>query len=653
MKEAAADDAATLAQQSQERATEAAQTLAQAEIDAADAKGTPDEAAAQKALEDAQAEVDKLQPEADEDAAAAKQAQNDATGARNKADQAKTDADNAQAEADKLQSQADEDAAAAKQAQDDADQAKADAEQAKADAEQAQADAEQAQADADQDAAAAKQAQDDADQAKAEADQAQATADETKATADAAAAEAEKLQATADEANAAADQAQATADEAKAAADAAAAEAAKLQAAAEEAQKIADEIANAPKAKDTCAPVYEEVTVNEGETAYVAAPKFTDQETGEERDMPEGTKFAFKDAQDSGIKIDENTGEITDVPTYAAPAKNVYEVLVTYPDGSTDTVAATVNVVAPNTDDKDLYQPAYEEVTVEQGETAYVAAPKYTSAETGEEIDAPAARYALKDGEIQGVEIDEETGAITVHATDAAPAKNVYEVLVTYSDGTTEVVVATVNVVETPQAKLYQPVYTPAEVERGKVGTIEAPKFTDQETGEERDMPEGTQFSLKDGEIKGVKIDPETGAITVESTYAAVENVYEVLVTYADGSSEVVVATINVIDTPVDGSDDGTDEPGDGTEEPGNGTEEPGNGTEEPGNGTEEPGDDADEPGDAGTDRPTKPVKVVPAKGGRHALPRTGAETGGLLAAAASLLAGGAALVTRRRKNEQ
>ena len=385
----------------------------------------------------------------------------------------------------------------------------------------------------------------------------------------------------------------------------------------------------------------------------MAAPKFTDQETGEERDMPEGTKFAFKDAQDSGIKIDENTGEITDVPTYAAPAKNVYEVLVTYPDGSTDTVAATVNVVAPNTDDKDLYQPAYEEVTVEQGETAYVAAPKYTSAETGEEIDAPAARYALKDGEIQGVEIDEETGAITVHATDAAPAKNVYEVLVTYSDGTTEVVVATVNVVETPQAKLYQPVYTPAEVERGKVGTIEAPKFTDQETGEERDMPEGTQFSLKDGEIKGVKIDPETGAITVESTYAAVENVYEVLVTYADGSSEVVVATINVIDTPVDGSDDGTDEPGDGTEEPGNGTEEPGNGTEEPGNGTEEPGDDADEPGDAGTDRPTKPVKVVPAKGGRHALPRTGAETGGLLAAAASLLAGGAALVTRRRKNEQ
>ena len=49
----------------------------------------------------------------------------------------------------------------------------------------------------------------------------------------------------------------------------------------------------------------------------------------------------------------------------------------------------------------------------------------------------------------------------------------------------------------------------------------------------------------------------------------------------------------------------------------------------------------------------TKPIKKVPAKGGKHALPRTGAETGGLMAAAASLIAGGAALVTRRRKSEQ
>lgn len=206
----------------------------------------------------------------------------------------------------------------------------------------------------------------------------------------------------------------------------------------------------------------------------------------------------------------------------------------------------------------------------------------------------------------------------------------------------------TIEVQAPEQATLYQPAYTEVTVTQGDVAEVAAPVFTDEETGEERDMPEDTKFALNDGEIEGVTIDPETGAITVETTDAAVETAYEVLVTYPDGSSEVVAATINVIDTPVDGSDEGTDEqPGDGTDEPGEGTEEPGD------DAGEQPGDDADEPGDSDTDRPAKPIKEVPAEGGRHALPRTGAETGGLLAAAASLLAGGVALVTRRRKNEQ
>ncbi|MEF3324090.1 YPDG domain-containing protein, partial [Gulosibacter sp. GYB002] len=73
--------------------------------------------------------------------------------------------------------------------------------------------------------------------------------------------------------------------------------------------------------------------------------KFTDEETGEERDMPEGTTFALKDDIE-GVWIDEETGEIKSSATYAAPATNVYEVVVTYPDGSSETVVATVNVVA-------------------------------------------------------------------------------------------------------------------------------------------------------------------------------------------------------------------------------------------------------------------------------------------------------------------
>ena len=400
------------------------------------------------------------------------------------------------------------------------------------------------------------------------------------------------------------------------------------------------------------APEYTEVTITEGEIAEVAAPKFTDEESGEERDMPEGTTFALNAGDIEGVNVDEETGAITvgEPANAAAPSTLVYEVAVTYADGSKDVVVATVKVVP--TEQAKLYAPEYTEVTITEGEIAEVAAPKFTDEESGEERDMPeGTTFALNAGDIEGVNVDEETGAITVGepANAAAPSTLVYEVAVTYADGSKDVVVATVKVVPTEQAKLYQPEYAPATVERGEVGAIEAPKFTDEESGEERDMPEGTTFALKDAPIDGVKINEETGEITVESTYAAVTNVYEVLVTYPDGSSEVVVATIDVIDTPVD-EQPGEEEPGEeqpGEEQPGEeqpGEEQPGEeqpGEEQPGE--EQPGEE--QPGEE------QPGEEQPGEGD---LARTGAEVGGLMALMASLIAGAASLFTiRRRKSEQ
>ena len=359
---------------------------------------------------------------------------------------------------------------------------------------------------------------------------------------------------------------------------------------------------------------YAEVAVTEGDVAEIAAPTFTDAESGAAVDAPAGTTFALK-SEIAGVNVDEATGAITvgEPATAAAPSTGVYEVAVTYPDGSKKTAVATVKVVP--TEQAKLYQPEYTEVTVTEGDVAEVAAPKFTDEESGEERDMPeGTTFALNAGDIEGVWIDEETGEIKSSATYAAPATNTYEVAVTYPDGSKDVVVATVKVVPTEQAKLYQPEYAPATVELGKVGTIEAPKFTDEESGEERDMPEGTTFALNAGDIEGVWIDEETGEITVESTYAAVKNVYEVLVTYPDGSSEVVVATIDVIDSPVE--------------------EEPGE--EQPGE--EQPGEE-------------QPGEKQPGEGD---LARTGAEVGGLMALMASLIAGAASLFTiRRRKSEQ
>ena len=295
------------------------------------------------------------------------------------------------------------------------------------------------------------------------------------------------------------------------------------------------------------------------------------------------------------------------------------------PDAGEEAPAPVAGEEAPEKDpaakQASLFQVAYAEVAVTEGDVAEIAAPTFTDAESGAAVDAPAGTtFALK-SEIAGVNVDEATGAITVGepATAAAPSTGVYEVAVTYPDGSKKTAVATVKVVPTEQAKLYQPEYAPATVELGKVGTIEAPKFTDEESGEERDMPEGTTFALKDAPIDGVTINEETGEITVESTYAAVKNVYEVLVTYPDGSSEVVVATIDVIDTPAE-------------EEPGE--EQPG----EEQSGEEQPGEE-------------QPGEKQPGEGD---LARTGAEVGGLMALMASLIAGAASLFTiRRRKSEQ
>ena len=262
--------------------------------------------------------------------------------------------------------------------------------------------------------------------------------------------------------------------------------------------------------------------------------------------------------------------------------------------------------------------------------------------------------FALNGGDIEGVWIDEETGEIKTSATYAAPATNTYEVAVTYPDGSKDVVVATVKVVPTEQAKLYQPEYTEVTVTEGDVAEVAAPKFTDEESGEERDMPEGTTFALKDAPIDGVTINEETGEITVESTYAAVKNVYEVLVTYPDGSSEVVVATIDVIDTPAE-EEPGEEQPGE--EEPGEeqpGEEEPGEeqpGEEQPGE--EQPGEEQPGEEQPGEEQPgeEQPGEEQPGEGD---LARTGAEVGGLMALMASLIAGAASLFTiRRRKSEQ
>ncbi|WP_208612485.1 YPDG domain-containing protein, partial [Corynebacterium kefirresidentii] len=108
---------------------------------------------------------------------------------------------------------------------------------------------------------------------------------------------------------------------------------------------------DAPAVKDSesFAPEYKDGSGKPGDDATVPAPTIKDKD-GKETTAPEGTKFAPGDNAPAGVKVDPDTGEIkVTVPADAKPGDKItVPVVVTYPDGSKDTVDVTVTVDKPD-----------------------------------------------------------------------------------------------------------------------------------------------------------------------------------------------------------------------------------------------------------------------------------------------------------------
>ncbi|WP_425524092.1 Rib/alpha-like domain-containing protein [Streptococcus dysgalactiae] len=232
-------------------------------------------------------------------------------------------------------------------------------------------------------------------------------------------------------------------------------------------------------------PAGKDQQVNVGET-----PKAEDS-IGNLSDLPKGTTVAFETPVDTATPGDK-------------PAK----VVVTYPDGSKDTVTVTIHVTP--TPDKDKYDPTGGETTVPQG-------------------------TPISDEEITGlVKISEGSNGVPKvvgnRPNTDVPGDYKVTVEVTYPDGSKDTVTVTIHVTPTPDKDKYDP------------------------TGGETTVPQGTPIS--DEEITGlVKISEGSNGVPKvvgnrPNTDVPGDYKVTVEVTYPDGSKDTVTVTIHVTPTP-------------------------------------------------------------------------------------------------------
>ena len=340
-------------------------------------------------------------------------------------------------------------------------------------------------------------------------------------------------------------------------------------------------------------PSYEDKRVVPGEETK-SSPTFADKD-GKDVEAPEGSKFAIPDdftaPEGYTVGIDENTGVITVTAPDELDADTVEEfdvpVTVTYPDDSVDDATAKFELDTdgdgtPDTKDDDddndgisdeeekedgtnpkapnqngEYEPGYEDGSGKPGEDVTVPAPEFKDKD-GNPTEAPEdTTFAPGDGAPEGVEVDENTGEITVPVPeDANPGDEItVPVEVTYPDGSKDNVDVTVTV-EEPDAPApvekdtdkFDPDYDDGSGKPGDDVTVPAPEFKDKD-GNPTEAPDDTTFAPGENAPDGVTVDENTGEITVpvpEDVNPGDEITVPVEVTYPDKSKDNVDVTVTV-----------------------------------------------------------------------------------------------------------
>ena len=268
-------------------------------------------------------------------------------------------------------------------------------------------------------------------------------------------------------------------------------------------------IVNAPK-NQTYDVTYSKSVVTAGDTTQPQIPLVRDVE-GKEVPVPSGTTFkaGTLPAGIDSVSVDENTGAITSKTSANATAGLVnVPMLVTYPDGTTETVNVPIEIKAKETD-ADKNTPTAKDQTVNIGDTPDAKnsignvsdLPSGTTFEYKTPVDTTTA--GEKDATVVVTYPDGSKDEVPVKVTVKDPRTDADKNTPTAKD-------QTVNIGDTPDAK-------------GSIGNVS-------------DLPSGTTFEYK----------------TPVDTTTAGEKDATVVVTYPDGSMDEVPVKVTVKDPRTD-----------------------------------------------------------------------------------------------------
>ncbi|MDD7585407.1 MAG: Rib/alpha-like domain-containing protein [Corynebacterium glucuronolyticum] len=273
--------------------------------------------------------------------------------------------------------------------------------------------------------------------------------------------------------------------------------------------------------------------------------------------VPKDSSFKLGPDAPSWAQVDPVTGAVTVQPGPDVPPKDyTIPVVLTYPDGSTQTIQAPVTV-APLAD---AVHPRYPSsvTTVPAGSQDSVAAPSFDDPSTPDVETVPAGTTFAKgtgdtgDKVPEWAVVDPQTGALTLKpGVDVAPGDYTVPVVVTYPDGSQSTVNVPVKVspriTDAQKDQAYYPVAN-TQVQAGSKATVAPPTFASGST------PQGASFAPGDGAPEWVTVDPQTGEVTARPPRDLAPDDYTipVKVTYPDGSSEIVNVPFTVTAAPKD-----------------------------------------------------------------------------------------------------